>query len=153
MEHTSNYNLSQWAGEDRILREDFNADNAKIEAALHNMAQSTALAGNCHITIGSYVGTGTYGEENPCTLTFDFEPQIIFLDVTTQVTISGMSGKVPGYSILFRGAEESSNAEGGTLHTSWNGNSVSWYSSTKTASPVASQYNTSEQTYYYIALG
>ena len=34
MEHTSNYNLSQWAGEDRILREDFNADNAKIEAAL-----------------------------------------------------------------------------------------------------------------------
>ena len=34
MEHTNNYNLSQWAGEDRILREDFNADNAKIEAAL-----------------------------------------------------------------------------------------------------------------------
>ena len=42
MEHTSNYNLSQWAGEDRILREDFNADNAKIEAALANA--TTALA-------------------------------------------------------------------------------------------------------------
>ena len=153
MEHTSNYNLSQWAGEDRILREDFNADNAKIEAALHNMAQSTALAGNCHITIGSYVGTGTYGEENPNTLTFDFEPKLLFLDITTQVNNSAISAVSPGYSILFRGAEKCSNAEGGTLHTSWNGNSVSWYFSTKNGSPVASQYNTSEQTYYYIALG
>ena len=34
MEQTSIYNLNQWVEDDRILREDFNADNAKIEAAL-----------------------------------------------------------------------------------------------------------------------
>lgn len=34
MNQTENYNLSQWAKTDRILMEDFNADNAKIDAAL-----------------------------------------------------------------------------------------------------------------------
>ena len=31
---TSNYQLNQWDAKDRILREDFNADNAKIDAIL-----------------------------------------------------------------------------------------------------------------------
>lgn len=34
MNQTTNYQLSQWDGEDRILRENFNADNVKIDAAL-----------------------------------------------------------------------------------------------------------------------
>ena len=34
MEHTEHYQLSQWAAEDRILRTDFNADHAKLDAAL-----------------------------------------------------------------------------------------------------------------------
>ena len=31
---TENYGLNQWAAEDAVLREEFNGDNAKIEAAL-----------------------------------------------------------------------------------------------------------------------
>lgn len=31
---TSNYGLNQWTEEDRVLREEFNQDNAKIDAAL-----------------------------------------------------------------------------------------------------------------------
>lgn len=34
MEKTSQYQLCQWAPEDRILREDFNRDNANVEAGL-----------------------------------------------------------------------------------------------------------------------
>lgn len=34
MQQTSNYQLNQWEGTDRILRTDFNADNAKIDAAI-----------------------------------------------------------------------------------------------------------------------
>ena len=33
-QQTPNYKLSRWAGTDRILMEDFNADNAKIDAAI-----------------------------------------------------------------------------------------------------------------------
>lgn len=34
MNHTQNYNLSQWVKSDQVRMEDFNADNAKIEAQL-----------------------------------------------------------------------------------------------------------------------
>lgn len=34
MKQTTNYQLNQWETQDRILREDFNADNFKIEQAL-----------------------------------------------------------------------------------------------------------------------
>ena len=35
-------------------------------------AISTALDGKARIQTGSYVGTGTYGASNPCSLTFLF---------------------------------------------------------------------------------
>lgn len=39
--------------------------------------------GATRIQTGSYVGTGTYGESNPCSLTFNFEPiMILFLNAS-----------------------------------------------------------------------
>ncbi len=43
MKKTNKYKLSQWEKSDRIVMEDFNGDNAKVEAAL--AAHDTALAG------------------------------------------------------------------------------------------------------------
>ena len=40
MTDTQHYQLNQWAADDQVLRTDFNADNAKIDAAL-------AQKGNC----------------------------------------------------------------------------------------------------------
>lgn len=40
MKKTQTYQLNQWDGDDRILREDFNADNAKIDAALNAEEQA-----------------------------------------------------------------------------------------------------------------
>lgn len=37
---TANYGLSQWEATDKVERLDFNADNAKLDAALHNMAET-----------------------------------------------------------------------------------------------------------------
>ena len=39
--YTEHYNLCQWEPADKVLREDFNADNAKLDAAL--AAQQTAI--------------------------------------------------------------------------------------------------------------
>ena len=39
---TTNYQLNQWDGEDRILRTDFNSDNQKIDAALKSQADALA---------------------------------------------------------------------------------------------------------------
>ena len=40
MNQTANYQLSQWEASDRILMSDFNADNAKIDAALEVQAEA-----------------------------------------------------------------------------------------------------------------
>ena len=42
MAETGNYQLNQWEKTDRIQMEDFNADNAKIEAALAGLAEQVA---------------------------------------------------------------------------------------------------------------
>ena len=39
MTKTTNYQLNQWAKSDRIRMDDFNADNAKIDGALHALAE------------------------------------------------------------------------------------------------------------------
>ncbi len=48
MTKTTNYQLNQWAKTDRLMMEDFNADNAKIDAAL----------GALQIVTGTYTGSG-----------------------------------------------------------------------------------------------
>ena len=75
MNKTANFQLTQWEKTDRILMEEFNSDNEKIDTALKANADGvaalqTALAscGNCQIGISTYTGTGTRGEEYPCLL-------------------------------------------------------------------------------------
>lgn len=42
MNTTEHYQLNQWDGSDRIMREDFNADNRKTEEALTELAETVA---------------------------------------------------------------------------------------------------------------
>lgn len=78
---------------------------------------------------GSYVGTGTYGADNPNELTFPFEPKLVIIMQDT----GRSSGRI-----------WAGNGHWGTLE----GNTLSWYEST-----AANQMNTSGSTYYYVALG
>ncbi|MEY8420920.1 hypothetical protein AALA83_16815 [Oscillospiraceae bacterium 44-5] len=67
--HTANYGLSQWERTDKVLMEDFNADNAKIDAALgghretlEQLVKTAGLVpklGNCQIETFTYTGAGT----------------------------------------------------------------------------------------------
>ena len=43
MTKTTNYQLNQWEPTDRVLREDFNADNRKIEEALDQLKNQRSL--------------------------------------------------------------------------------------------------------------
>ena len=42
--YTSSYNLNQWSASDRVLRTEFNADNAKIDAALAGKASASSVS-------------------------------------------------------------------------------------------------------------
>ena len=67
MSYTDGYQLNQWRMEDRIQMQDFNADNAKIDAALsRHSALLTDLSvhkGNCRIEYRAYTGTGCCGPD------------------------------------------------------------------------------------------
>ena len=183
MQHTQNYQLSRWEKDDRIMMEDFNADNEKIDAALKanadavgalqtgkadaaalseetgaRAAADSSFAGqlaelaanlgvhghNCRIAYGSYVGSGTYGESTPNSLTFDFYPVL----VTIGSDITAKSGRNP--SVLLRGRSKGS-PEGSEkeMLLTWSDSGISWYNSEH----EDYQNNHSGRIYYYIVLG
>ena len=72
MEYTENYHLNQWEPTDRVLREDFNEDNRKIDAALN---------GKTEIVIGSYDGnSSSYTSSQEITL--GWKPQAVLVFAT-----------------------------------------------------------------------
>lgn len=70
MKQTANYQLNQWEGTDRVSRADFNADNAKIDAAIKAAADSGA-----NIACSSYTGDG----EALRTINLGFTPRAVLV--------------------------------------------------------------------------
>jgi len=54
--YTPNYNLNQWEPDDRVLRTDFNADNAKIEAALSSLEERVSALDSLAGKLAFFVG-------------------------------------------------------------------------------------------------
>lgn len=103
------------------------------------------------IVTGTYTGTGGYGTSNKKTLTFTAPPKLLVVMPATNTT----NGQYGGF-IAVRGIA-SSRAGGimddvsgswGQLYFSWDGNSVSWYSSAN----EYTQQNNSGMTYCYFAI-
>ena len=69
--HTEHYELSQWVRTDSVLMSDFNEDNAKIDAALHDVLDTIPK-----VVAGSYTGTGEGGVVH---YSLGFKPKLLFL--------------------------------------------------------------------------
>ena len=65
MEFMEKYHLSQWEKQDRIMMEDFNGDNQKIEAVLARHDGELKKLGNCRVETFSYVGSGIAFDARP----------------------------------------------------------------------------------------
>ena len=155
--HTPNYQLSQWERTDRVLMEDFNADNAKIDAALGTLAgqvsgkaDASALAAvsqsrNCKAEITIYIGTGVSGENAPSSVNFSRIPMFIH--------VGGPEGS--GFSAVFGQtlAVCHVNSSMRYVQLSWSGNRVSWYELNAGYSPSpAYQMNAKDKKYYVFAV-
>lgn len=162
---TQNYALNQWELSDSVVMADFNADNQKVDAALATLnsridtavAQLTATIP--HVQTGTYVGTGTSGEDNPNTLTFDFKPLYIAIVTEDGWPSRDLSG-TPRIFIRpwkFTSNYTISGSSDSSIYTfvTWLDNGVSWYSQygNGTPYPPSFQFNESGVTYYYIAIG
>lgn len=145
MTQTSNYGLSQWEKADRIQMEDFNSDNAKIDAALKASADAvaghtTALAklGNCAVYYETYKGNG----ELSMTRTFPGKPMIIFISPKTGGSHAQRFIRGCTTSMCLCASDQFSP----TL--TWEDNTVTWASSGRASESA----NYSGTTYFLVAL-
>ena len=133
---------------DKYITEDYLTDMAGNNLTL-SPTQSPI-----HIETGSYTGTGTYGSSNPNSLTFEFEPKLVwiyryvesnggsnFCNVTFSPIIKNKStvyyqvGRSTTYSNFYG--------------VKWINNAVTWYSDGN----AIEQLNYSGNEYYYVAIG
>lgn len=124
---------------------------------LANLLTYFLTYGMCRIATGSYVGTGTYGSSNPCSLTFSFTPRILIIEnpfsTGTTTTVNGYSNVTPciainGQTEGFLWITRSSTDE--RSYFTWSGTTVSWYTN---ASSADMQLNSNGTTYHYVAIG
>lgn len=115
---------------------------------------------------GSYVGTGTYGSQNPTSLTFSFEPKLVVINYKFQGTseiYSGMALITSKYGVHFAENSITKNIGIATLQSELINNTLSWFLSIDRtlkksevaisgASPLV-QLNDIQGTYYYTAFG
>lgn len=140
---TQNYHLNQWELTDGIIMEDFNKDNRTLDAALTEMKASIP-----RIRTGTYVGTNTFGEDAPNSLTFDFEPKLVIvrkINCSMQDTL--------GNELLFwtKGTNSDSVSNNTSRYYTLEGNTLSWYAKGTYAS--ASWQLNSSDSYCYMAIG
>ena len=103
------------------------------------------------IAVGSYTGTGTYGESSPNRLTFDFVPR--FFTVGSLETISDGSGYVQSAGhgnimLIINGGLALGDSLSST-YSKLDGNTISWYAYNNDDE----QFNSSGKKYSYIAIG
>lgn len=113
------------------------------------------------IKTGSYVGTGTYGSDNPNSLTLPFEPKLLMIAPAAYgIDFEDTNTSTYFYesAIWFAGTTKLAYRDSGTHYDiayctfSASGNTISWYSNT--ANGLArTQLNTAGTKYAYIAIG
>ena len=143
----------------------------QIKTLIDN-AQASA-DGKARIQTGSYVGTGTYGASNPCSLTFDFAPSMVWIytskssktvnDVTVlHYPFFNENCLIPTANLTtswVQGGSFGSNNYSDTYglssygKKSEDGKTIYWYNE-KTGSQGIQGYtfNSSNEIYYYLAI-
>ena len=163
MTKTENYQLNQWDAADPFRREDFNADNAKLDAALAALQQTAeskadaedvaALAAglgsggaNARIAFGTYTGDGTCGSTAPTSLSVDFIPILVLVEDET-------ASKTKASATFMRSMTTGYNGLGSLVYLTWGDTGLSWYYDTSTVVSAAAQMNAAGEVYHYTVLG
>ena len=76
---TKNYGLNQWEAGDKVLREDFNADNAKIDQVLGMVP---------NLVLGTYVGNGQASR----VIDLGFTPRALYVSAYDGMSFRYVSG-------------------------------------------------------------
>ena len=130
MTDTQHYQLNQWAADDQVLRTDFNADNAKIDATL-------AQKGNCQFYAATYTCSGTVSRS----YTFPQKPDLVIVGGGNVAVIVMYYG--------FGSSASLSAFQQAVIQVQWDNNTVTWQHSGQNVSYAC---NAEGSTYYIFAL-
>ena len=132
-------------------------DVLALARTLISTAQSTADS-RSKIETGSYIGTGTYGSDNPCSLTLPFPPK--FGVIASRWSIGFyLSGSNSMWVMVYKASYGSSRHDVGSLTASEADSTVQWYTAGlttvngQTSSTALFQLNVSDETYDYCFFG
>lgn len=149
-------NVTQFVGSDNFNMARFNTMIQQINSGVNSevSALTDLISSGAKIQTGSYVGTGTYGSSNPCSLTFDFEPKLfVFFATENAIYYYGQntSSSTVTHIIMLWGTTTAwvSGSGGYRNYITYTSNKISWYND----SSAARQCNESGTTYKYCALG
>ena len=172
---THNLGLHSWVRSDHFRMDEFNENFDKLDQAVGEKAEKTALetlagqvAGKAEKTAlealtgqvealeqgrlrwkcDSYVGNGDSGRGNPCRLEFDFKPLMLIINAQSSPTYGGspwIRGMTRGVTVV-----TSTTYYDATL--TWEDRAVEWINS-NVSDTAAQRLNAKGSVYYYIAVG
>ena len=128
-----------------------------LARTLISTAQSTADS-RSKIETGSYIGTGTYGSDNPCSLTLPFPPKFGVIASRRSIGFY-LSGSDSMWVMVYNSSYNSSRHDVGSLTASEADSTVQWYTAGlttvngQTSSSALFQLNVSAETYDYCFFG
>lgn len=116
--------LNVWAATDPVLREDFNADNQRLDTALAPILAASGL----YYASGSYTGdgqsVGSGGQRAYMSLTFDFEPLLVVIDAQDNI---GLRVRTVFFKPCTRAPCTSSySSDQNYINVTWLSNEVRW---------------------------
>lgn len=114
----------------------------EIESRETNKKLQEAIEYPAKLMYGSYSGNGVYGIENKKTLHLLFPPRLVIVFLNNSTKPCGMFLN-PEITFAKRQAEDAE------VHFSWEGDSITWYSSID----AAAQLNKAGEIYNYIVIG
>ena len=132
---TEKYGLNQWEPDDQVLREEFNADNRKLEAAIGTKLEAVA---------GSYAGNASSTGSQEIVL--GFRPKFVMVWVNTTVTSSSMDNLGSGMAMATDGDPY------GEILTITDTGFTAASTATTGGTTRYPRINTSGITYHYVAL-
>ena len=148
-------NVTPFIGTDNFNMETFNNMISQINSGVNSEISDilAQLDTKARIQTGSYVGTGTDGASNPCSLTFDFVPKFLYIKSTNS---SSAGFFLPHtltntfQSFAYQGFIQNTAIQSSNCYGKMEGTTLSWYNK-MSSEGVGGQFNNSG-TYHYIAL-
>lgn len=153
-------NVMPFVGTDNFNMETFNNMISQINNGVNSEISEVLaqLGTKAKIQTGSYVGTGTYGADNPCSLTFDFVPLFLMIcrkDLGSSSSVSsqyqmfycyGMTSQLNQYYL-------GDSTTGKKIVITASGNTVSWNFSNFNTINTDELLNTQGTEYQWVAIG